>query len=108
MLARHARIYAEADRRWGKDLHPAQLALDGIEPARYVGGESIIHRQKLRLAVWVRANGTCEDCGRSGEGVALDLHHLDYDRYGHEEPSDVILICRGCHERRHGRPIPAA
>lgn len=107
MLARHARVYAEADRRWGRDLHSGQLALDGIEPARHVRGESVTHRQRLRLGLWVRANGACEDCGRSGEGVALDLHHLDYSRYGHEEPSDVTLICRDCHERRHGRLIPA-
>lgn len=105
-LARHARAYAEADRRWRKDVHPGQLALDGIEPARYEPGEAVTHRQQLRVGLWVRSGGACEDCGRNGKGIALDVHHLRYDRYGHEEPSDVLLICRDCHERRHGRPIP--
>ena len=104
MLARHARAYVQADRRWSK-VNPGQLALDGIEPARQLPGESITHRQKLRLALWIRSGGTCEDCGRTGENTALDIHHLTYDRYGHEEPSDVALLCRECHERRHGRAI---
>src|ERR1700729_685404 len=91
VLARHARAYAEADRRWSK-VNPGQLALDGIEPARQVPGEPITHRQKLRLALWIRSGGTCEDCGRTGENSALDIHHLTYDRYGHEEPSDVTRL----------------
>ena len=101
MLDKNHHIYAQADRRQAK-VNPGQLALDGIAPARQ-GGESITHRQKLRLGLWVRSKGTCEDCGCSGEGVALDIHHLSYAHYGHEEMSEVLLLCRDCHERRHGR-----
>ena len=101
MLDKHDHIYAQADRRQAK-ANPDQLALDGIEPARQAG-ESITHRQKLRLALWVRSKGTCEDCGCSGEGIALDIHHLSYVHYGYEETSEVLLLCRDCHERRHGR-----
>ena len=107
MLAKHARAYAQADRRWRSDVARGQLALDGIEPARNLPGESITHRQQLRVALWARAGGACEDCRRSGKGVALDLHHLTYDNYGHEHPTDVLLLCRDCHELRHGRQIPA-
>lgn len=103
LLARHARAYAEADRRWGRDVNRDQLTIDGIEPARHLRGESITHRQKLRVGIWARASGACEDCGRGGDGVALDLHHLTYDRYGHERATDLLLLCRGCHDRRHGR-----
>ena len=100
LLAKQARVYAEADRRWRKDVPAGQLALDGIEPARYVPGKSITHHQQLRTGLLVRAGGACEDCGCHR---ALQVHHLTYDRYGHEEPTDVLLLCRECHERRHGR-----
>jgi len=41
----------------------------------------------------------------------LQLHHITYERYGHEEPEDLITVCTRCHdvitgyvrELRHGR-----
>ena len=104
MLAKHARMYAEQDRRWSR-TNPDQLHIDGIEPARQVPGTSVTHLQKLRIGLWVRSNGKCEDCGCSGDGIALDIHHVSYDHYGHEEMSEVLLLCRDCHERRHGRLV---
>jgi 5-methylcytosine-specific restriction endonuclease McrA len=39
----------------------------------------------------------CEDCGcKSGR---LELHHLTYDRLGHEWPSDLKILCVRCHAR---------
>jgi hypothetical protein len=106
MLARHARAYAAAERRWDRNVNTGQQTLDGMEPARHIPG-SLSHQKQLRTGVWVRAGGCCEDCGKSGKGIALDLHHLTYERFGRELPEDVLLICRECHEHRHGRRIPA-
>lgn len=43
----------------------------------------------------------CEYCG---EDKDLILHHLTYKRLGCEEFEDVVLICRNCHSKVHGRP----
>lgn len=32
---------------------------------------------------------------------AYELHHVDYSRLGCEELTDVIPLCRGCHQRVH-------
>jgi hypothetical protein len=101
-LLRAERAYLDAERRWRIDVHPGQLALDGIEPGRHIPGDTITHRQELVLAVRIRAHNCCEDCGRSERGRRFDIHHLTYERYGHELPDDVLWICRGCHDRRHG------
>ena len=107
MLTKAAKAYADADRRWRRDVAEGQQALDGIEPARYVPGDGITHRQMLRTSLFAgRAKGCCEDCGRSGKRIGLDLHHVSYARFGREESSDVLLLCRDCHDRRHPEKHP--
>jgi hypothetical protein len=32
-----------------------------------------------------------------------EVHHLTYDRLGHEDPADLIGLCRACHSFLHGR-----
>lgn len=43
----------------------------------------------------------CEKCGET-KG-AIDCHHLTYERLFNEIPSDVMLLCRSCHKKEHGR-----
>lgn len=31
----------------------------------------------------------------------LDVHHNTYERRGQERPSDLIALCRPCHEKHH-------
>ena len=38
-------------------------------------------------------NGLCQVCGKE----ATDVHHLTYDRFGHEEMNDLVSLCRKCH-----------
>jgi hypothetical protein len=45
----------------------------------------------------------CEECGRR---LPLEMHHLTYERLGYEDPDDLKLLCKECHEdadeeRRH-------
>lgn len=43
-------------------------------------------------------------CGRCGTRTShLDAHHKTYDRLGFERPSDLIALCRACHEQEHWR-----
>lgn len=49
---------------------------------------------------------TCEDCGRRffNERHKLQVHHLVYRDVNpwSYKPEEVVVLCRECHERRHG------
>jgi hypothetical protein len=59
------------------------------------------HWRTFRHDWWVaHPLARCTDCGA---GHPLDLHHLTYERRGHERQGDVIPLCRHCHDVRHGQ-----
>ncbi len=37
----------------------------------------------------------------------LHVHHLTYERLGHELLDDLVTLCRGCHRRLHAGVRPA-
>lgn len=45
----------------------------------------------------------CQVCG----GDATDVHHLTYDRFGHEDMNDLVSLCRRCHEKAEALYDPA-
>lgn len=65
------------------------------------------YREYLKSPAWFRkaqeakkkANNTCQLCGK--RTVWLDVHHLTYERLGHEIPTDLIAVCRACHDEVH-------
>lgn len=54
-------------------------------------------KRKQRLKI---DNYTCQQCHR--RDVPLDVHHLTYDRFRHEEMDDLQSLCRLCHKTEHG------
>jgi len=53
----------------------------------------------VRKKVLDRDNGNCVDC----EGIAVDVHHLDYDFMNKKGEEDYcVSLCRTCHKKRHG------
>jgi len=42
-------------------------------------------------------------CERCSSALRLELHHLSYERLGRELPEDVVILCRDCHQKAHGR-----
>lgn len=56
------------------------------------------HWQKVRALALRRAGRRCQICGARGK---LDCHHNTYARRGRELPSDVIVLCRPCHDLFH-------
>ena len=52
-------------------------------------------RQRIRK----RANGKCEQCGKTPE-YPLDLHHKDFGTTDHT-PENLMVICRSCHKLFH-------
>ncbi|MDE0683155.1 MAG: hypothetical protein OXI63_09595, partial [Candidatus Poribacteria bacterium] len=52
--------------------------------------------QRLRKSVLTRDNELCI-CGAK----ATEVHHKTYARVGHEIPSDLVSLCRSCHQNVH-------
>lgn len=60
--------------------------------------------QKLRR-YYLAVNPLCAKCERTGRTTpATVVHHIDSDQtYNHLD--NLMALCRGCHERVHGRKI---
>ena len=46
-------------------------------------------------------------CALCGCETQLETHHKAYGNLGHETPDDVIVLCRDCHAKHHGK-LPEA
>lgn len=42
----------------------------------------------------------CEECPNT---TYLQAHHLTYERVGNERLSDLKILCKWCHRRKHRR-----
>lgn len=40
----------------------------------------------------------CRECNSAER---LEVHHLSYERLGHERSDDLITLCMFCHEDKH-------
>ena len=65
------------------------------------------HWRWIRAKIRRRARGWCERCKVNRRD---DIHHLTYERVGHELLTDLIGVCSYCHEYIHGNRVidPAA
>jgi 5-methylcytosine-specific restriction endonuclease McrA len=45
----------------------------------------------------------CELCGKQGraDGGGFDIHHIEGRGKGKDEITNLILLCRKCHEKAH-------
>lgn len=60
--------------------------------------EKYIHSKAWRSKADSRLdldNHICQVCGNA----ATDVHHLTYDRFGHEKMEDLVSLCRKCHQK---------
>jgi len=56
----------------------------------------------------IAADFRCQDCGcrrTRNRFIVLDAHHMNYDNLWHEEARDLMVLCRRCHDRRHGKSL---
>ncbi len=60
--------------------------------------------RERRHAALRRAGYKCQACNKAG---SLDVHHRTYERRGCEEIGDLTVLCRACHGKFHGKPLPA-
>lgn len=55
--------------------------------------------KKNRIVAYERANGLCEICG----APAVECHHIVFRSHcGTSDLSNLICLCRACHEMAHG------
>ena len=73
----------------------------GFSPYRqYLGSKQWKSKRKRKLGC---AGYACESCGVTHKkGVTLDVHHKTYKRVTKERMSDLQVLCRKCHKRKHG------
>lgn len=57
------------------------------------------HAWANRRKAAIGAQHTCSHCGSSSD---LQVHHLSYERLGEELPTDLMVLCKNCHEAVHG------
>lgn len=56
------------------------------------------HWRRTRQDALARCGHKCMVCGSK---IGLEVHHNTYERRGQELPSDVIVLCRTCHQTFH-------
>lgn len=47
-----------------------------------------------------KAGYRCQMCGAV---INLNVHHVSYERLGAEWISDLVVLCKGCHEKLHDK-----
>ncbi len=72
-----------------------------------------VRRQALARARWRCQNPACPDdavrwltdveISEMAVPYPLEVHHLTYERLGHERPDDLLVLCERCHSVEHGR-----
>lgn len=70
------------------------------EYERYIHSKEWRDKADARLAM---DNHICQVCGET----ASDVHHLTYDRFGHEDFGDLVSLCRKCHQKAEEIYIPS-
>ena len=58
------------------------------------------HWKQMRDRALEFARRRCQVCYSPRR---LNVHHRTHERRGHELPSDLIVLCEGCHGLFHGR-----
>jgi hypothetical protein len=63
----------------------------------YLHSPEWAERRRYKLQ---QAGHRCQGCDSD---ELLEVHHLTYDRVGHERPEDLMVLCNLCHAKEHGR-----
>lgn len=71
--------------------------------SRYERALASPHWAHLKSNAIKESDGHCTGCSQRRN--KLHLHHLTYERLGHELPEDVTLLCQGCHRMVHDKDI---
>lgn len=57
---------------------------------------------RLRRFVHARDKGECRECGRKVSFRKFHCHHvLEVSQNGTNHPTNLVTLCRACHEKKH-------
>ena len=77
--------------------HTSRLTNRQIEYRHYLQGE---HWKEVRQQALRNADYHCSLCGAVR---GLQVHHNTYKNLGHENMSDLVVLCRDCHAKFHNK-----
>ncbi len=100
MAARLIQKYQITDEK----LQQAKNGRKQWTPEQYQQYLKTEHWQAVREKALKRYGRKCYLCGVKGDNVQIDIHHNEYGRLGGEKMSDLIPLCRECHQRHHFEP----
>jgi hypothetical protein len=69
---------------------------DLIDYKKYIGSQKWKAKRDKKLE---QAGYRCEKCGVSKYSKKLEVHHLNYGNLGNEKLSELIVLCKECHEK---------
>jgi len=100
---RHHFCTRECQRQWmaGRFAGPKSAQwLGGISRLPY----SFNFNKELKALIRKRDGFICQGCGKTeeGNGRALSVHHIDYDKLN-SEPKNLIALCIRCNVRANNR-----
>ena len=75
---------------------PDLIYISQVEKKAYLNSPEWKSLKRQRLAI---DRYTCQSCNQSG--LSLEVHHLHYRTFKSESLSDLVSVCRNCHERQH-------
>jgi len=84
--------YATPRKSWSPPLKKVTINYD-----TYITSDEWYENPVRKLRVH-KADGKCELCSSNNHP---EVHHITYENLGKEEYSDIILLCRECHEHTH-------
>lgn len=59
--------------------------------------------EAIREAIELRDQNQCMNCGKGSGEAKLDVHHIvPRGQGGSDQMSNLVLLCRRCHEAAHG------
>ncbi len=58
--------------------------------------------RRMRRFVHARDKGECRECGRKVSFRRFNCHHvLEVSQGGTNHPTNLVTLCRECHEKKH-------
>ena len=77
---------------------PDLIYISQVEKKAYLNSPEWKSIKRQRLAI---DRYTCQSCNQSG--LSLEVHHLHYRTFKSESLSDLVSVCRNCHEAIHSK-----
>jgi hypothetical protein len=68
----------------------------------YLSSAEWAQKRRTFRTWWIQTYGSwgCAVCRTSAN---LNVHHLTYDRFGHEAMTDLLPVCAACHQQIHAQ-----